>query len=45
MMRRFSTIAGVMMALGLLVASCRPAKPEVYKIGFINHLTGDAAVG
>ena len=44
MKRRLLAVVGVMMVLGLLVASCRPAKPEAYKIGFINHLTGDAAV-
>jgi branched-chain amino acid transport system substrate-binding protein len=44
MVRRLSVIVGVTMVLGLLVASCQPAKSEVYRIGFINHLTGDAAV-
>jgi len=44
MVRRLSAIVGVTMVLGLLVGSCRPAKPEVYKIGLINHLTGDAAL-
>jgi branched-chain amino acid transport system substrate-binding protein len=44
MVRRLSAIVGVTIVLGSLVASCRPAKPEMYRIGFINHLTGDAAV-
>ena len=44
MIRRLLEVAGVTMVLGLLVASCRPAKPDVYKIGLINHLTGDAAL-
>jgi branched-chain amino acid transport system substrate-binding protein len=44
MRERLSAIVVVTMVVGLLVASCGPAKPKMYKVGLINHLTGDAAV-
>jgi ABC-type branched-subunit amino acid transport system substrate-binding protein len=43
MKRLFLAIVVVTMVLGLLAASCGPAKPKAYKVGLINHLTGDAA--
>ncbi len=43
MRKGFWAIIVVTMVLALLVASCGPAKPKTYKVGLINHLTGDAA--
>jgi len=49
MRERLLTIVVVTMVLGLLVTACRPTppappKPEVYKIGLIDAMTGDGAV-